>query len=321
MASLVSVTAMGAAATWGGRDAAHEVVAVLREWERPGDCGRQLHAGDVGWHLRHGDDQVDGTLLQVHAPASDEPVAVGLLDGPGLLRLAIDPDRVRDAEVASVVADAVEERLGHAGTSEAYVDGPASAWWQPELARRGWELDLDPWVHLWRPLGPADAERAVPRVAPVAGAADVADRVAVQRSAFEGSTFTEQRWRRMSSTAAYDPRLDLLARDEDGIAVAALVAWTAGEGRCAIVEPMATAAGHSRQGHGRRLLEGAATALARAGASGVAVWTPASNDAAVAAYRSAGFTAIGVAAAMCSTAASTSSAQPQERVTPAPPCP
>ncbi len=311
---------MRVTADWAGRASADETVAALRGWERPGDCGWQLHAGDIGWHLRNDDDQVDRTLLQLR-DASGALAAVGLLDGPGLLRLALDPDHLHDPALATAVADAAEDRLGRAGTAEAYVDGPAAARWRAELARRGWDLDPDPWVHLWRPLGAADAERDVSRVAPVSGAADVADRVAVQRSAFENSTFTEARWARMSSSAAYDPRLDLLARDEDGTAVAALTAWSAGEGRCALVEPVATAAGHTRKGHGRRLLDGAAAALARVGASGVAVWTPASNEAALAAYRSAGFSAIGVASAMCSTAVSTSSAQPQERVTPAPPCP
>lgn len=148
----------------------------------------------------------------------------------------------------------------------------------------------------------ADAARDVPGVAAVSGPADVTDRVAVQRAAFDNSTFTETRWAQMAGSTAYDPRLDLLARDEAGTPVAALTAWTAGEGRCALVEPMGTAAGHLREGHGRRLLEGAAAALARAGASGVAVWTSAGNETAVAAYRSAGFSAIGVTSAMCSTA-------------------
>ena len=291
---------MRATTSWGWRAVSDETVAVLRQWERPGGCGWQLHAGDVGWHLRLDDDEVDGSLLQVR----DDGVlaAVGLLDGPAVVRLALDPDRLQDAELAGVLADAVEDRLGRPGSAEAYVDGAAEGRWRAELAGRGWDLDPDPWVHLWRPLGADDAKREVPGVAPVSGPVDVADRVAVQRSAVEGSTFTEARWARMAGSTAYDPRLDLLARDDAGAPVAALTAWTAGEGRCALVEPMATAAGHTRQGHGRRLLQGTAAALAGAGASGVAVWTPASNAAAVAAYRSAGFSAIGVAAAMCSTA-------------------
>lgn len=286
--------------SWGGRAASDETVAVLRQWERPGDCAWQLHVGDVGWHLRRDDDEVDGSLLLVRDDGG--LLAIGLLDGPGLVRLALDPDRLHDAGLAAVLADAVEDRLGRAGGAEAYVEGPASARWRAELAGRGWDLDPDSWVHLWRPLGAEDASRRVPGVAPVSGPADVADRVAVQRSAFESSTFTEARWAQMAGSTAYDPRLDLLARDEAGTPVAALTAWTAGEGRCAVLEPMGTAAGHTRQGHGRRLLDGAVAALARAGASGVAVRTPASNTAGVAAYRSAGFSAIGLVADMCSTA-------------------
>ena len=291
---------MRATTSWGGRAASNETVAVLRQWERPGDCAWQLHAGDVGWHLRRDDDEVDGSLLQVREDGM--LLAVGLLDGPGLVRLALDPDRLQDAGLAAVLADAVEDRLGRPGSAEGYVEGPAAARWRAELAGRGWDLDPDPWLHLWRPLGAGDASRQVPGVAPLSGPADVADRVAVQRAAFAGSTFTESRWAQMAGSTAYEPRLDLLARDGAGAPVAALTAWTAGQGRCAVVEPMGTAAGHTRQGHGRRLLEGAAAALARAGASGVAVRTPADNTAAVAAYRSAGFSAVGLAADMCSTA-------------------
>ena len=306
--------------SWGGRASADETVAALRGWERPGDCGWQLHAGDIGWHLRNDDDEVEGTLLQLR-DASGALAAVGLLDGPGLLRLALEPDHLHDPALAAAVADAAEDRLGRAGTAEAYVDGPAAA----RLARRARPPRLGPGP---RPVGAPVAvarcgRRRAGRVPGGPGIRGGGRRRPGRRAAIglrelhlhRGAVGPDE------PSAAYDPRLDLLARDEDGTAVAALTAWSAGEGRCALVEPVATAAGHTRKGHGRRLLDGAAVALARVGASGVAVWTPASNEAALAAYRSAGFSAIGVASAMCSTAASTSSAQPQDRVTPAPPCP
>lgn len=302
--------------SWEGRVAAGEVVAALREWEAPGGWGRQLHAGDVGWHLRLPDEEVEGSLLVGRDDGS--VAAVGLLDGPAVLRLAVRPALAGDASVGAALADAAVDRLG---PGEAYVDGPAEDAWRVELARHGWDVDPDPWVHLWRPLEADDAHADPSGVGAVSGQDDVQDRVAVQRAAFEGSTFTVEAWQRMSSSPAYDASLDLLARDDEGTPVAALTAWSAGTGACALVEPMGTAREHRGHGHGRRLLVAAMAALARSGASGVAVWTPAGNEAALATYRSAGFAGVGLSSAMCSTAASTSSAQPQESVTPAPPWP
>jgi len=122
----------------------------------------------------------------------------------------------------------------------------------------------------------------------VQGMQDVSDRVAVQRSAFEGSTFTVEAWRRMSATTAYDPVLDLLARNSDGAPVAAATGWSAGPGRCAILEPVGSHPEHRGGGHGRRVVLAALGALARGGASGVTVHTPADNRTAVAAYEACG---------------------------------
>ena len=53
-----------------------------------------------------------------------------------------------------------------------------------------------------------------------------------------------------------------------------------------------------RPGHGRRLLAGLCVQLAAAGASSVAVATPASNQGGVRAYTAAGFTVLGLLTAM-----------------------
>jgi ribosomal protein S18 acetylase RimI-like enzyme len=164
--------------------------------------------------------------------------------------------------------------------------------WRAALVDRGWDADPDAWVALHRSLAGA-ATRLPPGVSPVAGERDVADRVAVQRAAFEGSTFTAERWALMAAGAPYDGELDLLARDAAGRPVAAGTAWSAGRGRCGVLEPVGTHRDHQRRGHGRRLLDGLCAQLAVAGASSVAVATPASNDAAVRAYVSAGFRVLG----------------------------
>jgi len=103
-----------------------------------------------------------------------------------------------------------------------------------------------------------------------------------------GSTFTADAWRRMADGHGFQPALDLIARDPVGAPVAVATAWSAGRGRCGILEPVATHADHRGRGHGRRVVQAALHALAATGASGAAVMTPSSNGAAVALYESTG---------------------------------
>lgn len=96
----------------------------------------------------------------------------------------------------------------------------------------------------------------------------------------------------------FTPRFDLLARNDDGVPVAAATFWFSGPGACARLEPMGTHPDHRRQGHGRRLIAAAARLLAEAGASGIGVTTPMSNEGAVALYRAAGFHLLDTSMAM-----------------------
>jgi ribosomal protein S18 acetylase RimI-like enzyme len=267
------------------------MVAALATWTPPTWAG-QLHPGDVGWELRFEDDHVDSSFLVVHDGGT--VVAVGLVDGPETVRLAVDLSRAHDHDLAAYLADAADDLLA---PGEAYVDGLPHAAWRAVLADRGWDADPDPWVALHRSLAGV-ATRLPPGLAPVSGDRDVADRVAVQRAAFEGSTFTAARWALMAAGPPYEGALDLLARDADGLPVAAGTAWSAGPGRCGVLEPVGTHRDHRRQGHGRRLLDGLSAQLAAAGASSVAVATPASNDGAVRSYVAAGFTVLGQITAM-----------------------
>lgn len=271
-----------------GRPAAAELGAALASWT-PATWNGQLHLGDLGWQLRFEPDVVDGSLLAVRDGAGSV-CAVGLLDSPNALRFAIDPAQTHDVSLAVAVADAAEQAVT---AGEAYVDGPPLAGWRAVLADRGWSAHQDTWVALHRRLDGTDP--VLPAgVAPVTGDADVADRVLVQRAAFEGSTFTPERWALMAEGPAFDGRLDLLARDADGAPVAAGTAWSAGVGRCALLEPVGTHREHQRQGHGGRLLAGLCAALAGVGASSVAVATPSSNEAAVQAYTRSGFSVLGL---------------------------
>lgn len=268
-----------------------EIVGALAAWT-PATWSGQLHPGDVGWELRFEDDHVDSSFVVVREAGS--VVAVGQVDAPQALRLAVDPARAHDVALAAFLADAVDDVLV---PGEVSVDGAPLAAWRAELADRGWDRDPDVWVALHRSLAGVDV-RLPGGVAPVSGVRDVADRVAVQRAAFDGSTFSAARWALMAAGPPYDGALDLLARDDEGTPVAAGTAWSAGPGRCGLLEPVGTHRDHQRRGHGRRLLDGLCAQLAAAGASSVAVATPASNDGGVRAYTAAGFRVLGLLTGM-----------------------
>jgi ribosomal protein S18 acetylase RimI-like enzyme len=129
------------------------------------------------------------------------------------------------------------------------------------------------------------------RAEPVAEA-DAADRVLVQRSAFEKSTFTIERWRNMKRSPAGELAVETIVRTPTGEPAAAATGWFAGVGRCGLLEPVGTHPDHRGHGYGRDAVLGACAALVDRGASAVAVVTPADHTPAVALYRSAGFTVV-----------------------------
>jgi ribosomal protein S18 acetylase RimI-like enzyme len=262
-----------------GRGTAGPVVDRVAAWDAGAAYVAGLHAGDLGWLLRQPDEVVDG---QLHAWWDDADLAaVSLVEGV-VARPRVRPDLLLDLKVAAAVADLVGEIPGDQLWSEA---PPATAL-RRELVARGWVLDPEPWVALyadgrvWRPDGPTDAQRAD---------ADPAARVAVQRAGFEGSTFDEASWRRTAAAPGYRPELDLVVLDpEDGVAAACATGWLSVRGGPAILEPVAADPGRRGRGLGRQAAVACIDACLRAGASGVSVATPADNEAAVAAYRSAG---------------------------------
>ncbi|KHD75686.1 GNAT family N-acetyltransferase [Actinoplanes utahensis] len=232
----------------------------LAAWTPADAPGGGLHPGDVGWHLRFDD---AGVLLW---SCDDVPVTVGVLDGT-VLHVTTAPG----ADLATLAADAVD--LGADAVAGVSIPG-----WEPVADQR--------WVVLsWAPR--PVTSRAVPVTA-----ADVADRVLVQRAAFTGSTFTVDRWHTMKQSPAGDLAVDVLVRTPAGEPAAAATGWFAGPGRCGLLEPVGTHDRHRGHGYGRDAVLGACAALTGRGASAVAVVTPADNQAAVALYRSAGFTVV-----------------------------
>jgi ribosomal protein S18 acetylase RimI-like enzyme len=111
----------------------------------------------------------------------------------------------------------------------------------------------------------------------------------VQRAAFDGSTFTDERWHAMAAGLPYADARCLVAYDDQGTAVAAVTVWSAGPGRPGLLEPMGVHREHRGHGFGRAICVAAASALQELGSSSALVCTPSSNAGGVATYRSAGF--------------------------------
>ncbi|MFB7591657.1 GNAT family N-acetyltransferase [Streptomyces sp. NPDC056169] len=265
-------------------DGLGEVVGVLREWQDEG-APMQLHPGDVGWFWRSG---AEATAAAVRTWRRDGRIlAVGLLDGPGLVRLTVAPDARREEELARrVVEDVTDPERGVLPGGEADVEAPAGALVQDLLAEHGWTAG-ESWTPLHRDLTERvdDPGLRIEVVGPER--ADVF--AAVHRSAFDGSRFTGGHWHAMAAGLPFSEARSLVAYDDGGDAVASVTVWSAGPGRPGVLEPMGVHRDHRCQGHGRAITLAAAAALRDLGASSAFVGTPTSNTAAVAAYESAGF--------------------------------
>ncbi|MFI7321592.1 GNAT family N-acetyltransferase [Streptomyces venezuelae] len=268
-----------------GADGLAEVVGVLREWQYEG-APMQLHPGDLGWFWRSG---AEATAAAVRTwSRSGRILAVGLLDGPDLLRLTAAPDAAQDEELArKLVADVTDPARGVLPEGRVYIETPPSILFTDFLdAEEDWPLD-DPWTPLRRDLT-APVRTPDLRIEEV-GPARAQAFAAVLGAAFDGSTFTADRWHTVASGLPYADARSLLAYDDRGDAVAAVTVWSAGPGRPGIIEPMGVHRDHRRRGHGEQITLAAAATLRDMGASSALVATPSSNTAAVATYESAGF--------------------------------
>ncbi|MGA5197356.1 GNAT family N-acetyltransferase [Streptomyces exfoliatus] len=274
------------AIVWGkaGVDGLGEAVGALREWQTDG-APMQLHPGDVGWFWRFG---AEATAAAVRTwSRGGRILAVGLLDGPGLLRLTMAPDARRDEELArQLVEDVTRPERGVLPEGKADIETPAGSLVRDLLFEAGWKAG-EPWTPLRRdltePVG--DPGMRVEVIGPET--ADV--RAAVQRASFDGSRFTDDLWHAMASGSPYADARCLVAYDDQDDAVAAVTVWSAGPGRPGLLEPMGVHREHRGHGYGKAITVAAAAALQELGSSSTIVFTPSSNVGAVATYRSAGF--------------------------------
>ena len=260
------------------------ILAELASWQQDGRPV-QLHPGDLGWQWRFGTAAlVKGLRVWT---ANGAVVAIGFLDEASLIRMGVAPSAEHDEELAqALVRDLEDPARGVLTGDRVVVEARSGAALRALLHRRGCG-DGDSWTPLVRDLrGPVE----VPDLrVEIAGPDRVADRVAVQRAAFDRSTFTADRWTAMAQSPAYRHARCLVGYDGRDNAVAAVTVWSAGAGRPGLLEPLGVHRDHRGHGHGTAITLAAAAALRDMGASSATVATPTSNEGAVATYASAGF--------------------------------
>lgn len=233
-------------------------------------------------------------------------LAVGLLDGPQLLRVAIDPHWCEDEEVArQITEDLNDPERGVLDPGEATIEARGADRLTQMLSEQGWQDD-EPWTPLNLDLS-APLDDTGLRVE-VIDHERAGDWMAVHWSAFRGTALTnaDRRevtnwWRTMATGPLYADARSLMLSDGHGSPVAVAAVWSAGPGRPGLVEPMGVHQDHHGQGHGRAITRAAAAALRDLGSSSAIVCAESANLAAVATYTSAGFTAHPQVADLCRT--------------------
>lgn len=128
-------------------------------------------------------------------------------------------------------------------------------------------------------------------VRPLKGLDEVPEYVALHRAVFESAAMT-QAWRgRTLRHPAYRPGLDLVAQAPGGRLAAFCVCWFDGEAREGRIEPLGCHPDYRGIGLARALLAEGLRRLHALGAREIIVETDRGREAALAAYRSAGFRA------------------------------
>ena len=121
------------------------VVETLASWQSE-NVAFQLHPGDVGLHWARGAGATAGALRRWRRHG--RIVALGLRDGPDLIRLTTAPDMRRDSELAEqIAADLADADRGVLPPGAAAVEAPDDAVLHGVLQAAGWVWD-ESWVPL-----------------------------------------------------------------------------------------------------------------------------------------------------------------------------
>ena len=261
-----------------------EIVNAMCEWQFDG-LPVQLHPGDLGWNWQFGPEALAAALRTWRRDGT--VTAVGLLDSPQLIRMAVAPGHEDDATLAhQMLDDLTHPHRGVLPRGEVRVEARFGELLRALLHDYGWLPD-EPWTPLQRDLA-APVEDCGLRVEVVGP--ELADvRAAVQRAAFANSTFSRERWDAMVAGVPYESAQCLLAYDDDDTAVAVATVWSAGPGRPGLLEPVGVHHEYRGRGHGTAISVAAAAALRTMGSSYATVCTTSANVGAVATYASAGF--------------------------------
>ena len=217
------------------------VMAELSSWQQNG-LPVQLHPGDLGWALRFGAGPL-ADALRVWS-AGDTTVAIGFVDEASLIRIALSPPADHDEDLAqALVGDLEDPTRARLYGDKVVVEARFGTAFRSLLRSHGW-VDGDPWTPLVRDL--KDPVEGPDLRVEVVGPERVGDRVAVQRGAFERSTFTAERWEAMSQSSAYQRARCLVGYDGQDNAVAAVTVWAAGPRPPGQRVPVGTGQGHVR---------------------------------------------------------------------------
>lgn len=272
----------------------------LSRWQQDPWVGH-LHPGDLGWHSSVGNPQMARDLCLWLRES--EPVAIGMFDGPEVLRMAVDPALARDRDVADLLAqDLSRPGAGLFTGGEAIVEARGAHALAAALRSSGW-VDDQPWTPLALDLTNApDMTRfessglRFEEVGPEA--ADVW--TSIHWSSFKGTPFDDEsrarfvgRWTQVMTGPFADRAHSLIAYDHDGTPVAVTTVWTAGQGKPGLVEPMGVHRDHHGRDYGVAIALAGARALEQHDATSAAVAAENSNPAAPATYRAAGFVSLG----------------------------
>ena len=208
----------------------------LSLWQRDPWAGH-IHPGDLGWHSSVGPEQM-AKDLRVWT-LEGVPIAMGMLDGSEVLRMAIDPSLANDKNVADRLAHNLNEPDSGLFTGgEAIIEARGAHALSAALKAAGW-VDDEPWTPMALDLtGALDMTRLdrsgirVEQACPAA--ADVW--TSIHWSSFKGTPYDDearsrfvQRWTRLMTGPFADRAHSLVAYDPDGTPVAVTTVWTAGD--------------------------------------------------------------------------------------------
>jgi predicted N-acetyltransferase YhbS len=269
-------------------DEISQIIEVLGQWQEDEEVV-QLHPGDIGWFQRFGIQKVTGSLRTWSR--NGKVFAIGLLDGPDLLRLAVSPQLKTSEDLAQQMAiDITKPERGILPNGAVTIEVKSFELLRTRLINDGWELD-ESWTSLALNLAEPIDNCGLRVEVTNSNTADV--RSAVQRASFDNSSFTKENWESMASGSAYKNARCLVAYDKDENPVATSTAWSAGTGKPGLIEPLGVDVDHRGKGHGKAITLASAAALQEMGASSVMVCTITSNVGAIATYKATGFKVMG----------------------------